>query len=298
MSPTAAFGAADLAYDQGRYRDAVKLYAEAAKDISRRGPALLKRGMTYEMMNQPLKAVEDYKDVLRLDRENYQALENLAGIYERGGKYIAEAITLYRCAMKLDPRPEWKENLAAWIAMLETRLRPLTSFAVGCWHLANRRARAGDVQGAEALYSRAISLDPAMFVAYYRRGLLRKNNGNLSGALADFDATVGISPSFRGGLVQKGLTNEQMGNRDQAREDFEQAVRVDPHDPEALYYLALALENANELERAIQLYQRALGYHPGPQLRVLVSKRIKVLAAKVVTDEKKGSTSPNSRRQR
>ena len=298
INPAEALSAAHRACGQSRYRDAVKMYTEAAKDASQQGPALLGRGMTYEMMNQPLKAVGDYKSALRLDRKNYRALENLAGIYERDGIHTAEAITLYRCAMKLDPRPEWKENLAVWIAMLETRLRPLTSSSVGCWHLANRRARSGDVQGAEALYSQAISLDPAMFQAYFRRGLLRRNAGNLSGALADFKATVGISPSFRGGYVQKGLTNEQMGNKEQAREDFEQAVKVDPHDPEALYYLALGLENANEVGRAVELCHKALGYHPRPELRRLLLKRIKWLAAAIKTDAEKGSISPRRRRSR
>ncbi len=297
-SPVSVVSPADQAYNRGSYRDAVKLYTEEAKDASRQVPALQGRGMAYEMINQPGKAVEDYKKVLEIDHENYRALENLAGIYERGGEHISEAIALYRDALKSDPRPEWKENLAVWIALLKTRLRPLTSFAVGCWHLANRRARTADVQGAEALYSRAISLDPAMFQAYYRRGLLRRNNGNLKGALTDFEATVRISPSFRGGFVQKGLTNEQMGNREQGREDFEQAVKCDPGDPEALYYLALVLENANELERAIRLYQSALGHHPRPELRVLVVNRIRGLTVKLKTAAKEGSTFPGNRRSR
>ncbi len=135
--------AAEQAYSERRYQDAIRLYTEAAKSLSEQSAALLGRGMAHEMVNQTQKAIEDYKRAIDVDRKNYRAMENLAGIYERGGRYISEAITLYQHALKLDPRPEWKENLAAWIAMLETRLQPQTSSAVGCWHLANRKAKAG-----------------------------------------------------------------------------------------------------------------------------------------------------------
>ncbi len=292
-----ALSAAEQAYRESRYQDAIRLYTEASKEISEQSAALLGRGMAHEMVNQTQKAIEDYKRAIEVDRGNYRAMENLAGIYERGGRYISEAVTLYIHALKLDPRPEWKENLAAWIAMLKSRLQPGTSSAVGCWHLANRKAREGDPQAAEALYAKAISLNPEMFQAYFNRGLLRRSMGNLSGAIADFEETVRISPTFRGGFVQKGLTHEQIGNRTQARQDLEQAAKVDQRDPEALYYLARLLENANELPRAAQLYQGALGLRPKPELRKLIADRIAGLPATIKSDAKKGSSPTNRLKQ-
>lgn len=281
---------AEQAYAENRYHDAIRFYTEASKDPSEQSSALLGRGMAYEMVNQPQKAIEDYKRAIDVDPNNYRAMENLAGIYERGGRNISEAIVFYRHALQLDPRPEWGENIPAWIAMLESRLRPQISSAVGCWHLANRKATAGDVRGAEAAYTKAIILNPVMFQAYFRRGLLRRKAGDLNGAISDFEATVRISPTFRGGLVQKGLTHEQMGNRTQAKEDLEHAVKVDPRDPEALYHLARFLENANELARAAQLYQRALSLRPNPELRKLITERIAGLPETMKSDTKKGSS--------
>jgi len=292
-----ALSAAEQAQREGRYQEAIRLYAEAAMDHSQQGSALLGRGTAYELVNQPQKAIEDYRRAIEVDRENYRAMENLAGIYERGGKHISEAIALYRHALKLDPRPEWKENLAAWIAMLETRLQPQTSSAVGCWRLANEKARAGELREAEVLYAKAISLDPEMFAAYYRRGLLRRNVGDLSGAVSDFESTVRISPTFRGGFVQKGLTHEQMGEREQARNDFEQAAKFDPRDPEALYHLARSLDSAEDLGRAADLYQRALCLKPGAELRKLIMDKIAGLPATVKSDTKRGSTPPNNLKQ-
>jgi tetratricopeptide (TPR) repeat protein len=296
-SATSALNDAEQAYKEGRYQDAIKFYTEASKDLSEQSAALLGRGMAHEVVNQTPKAIEDYKRAIEADRKNYRAMENLAGIYERGGKYISEAVTLYRHALKLDPRPEWQESMAAWIAMLETRLQPQTASAVGCWHLANRKAKAGGVQEAEALYTKAISLNPTMFQAYFNRGLLRRGVGNLTGALADFQATVSISPAFRGGYVQKGLTHEQMGDRVQAKQDFEEAARVDPRDPEALYHLARLLEGTNELGRAAQLYQGALGLRPKPELRKLIVDRISALPASIKADSNKKTPDPERRKQ-
>ncbi len=285
-----ALSDADRAYSECRYQDAIRLYTEACKDLSEQSAALLGRGMAREMVNQTPKAIEDYSKAIEVDRENYRAMENLAGIYERDGKHISEAVKLYRHALNLDPRPEWKETLAVWIAILETRLQPQTSSAVGCWHLANKKANAGAAQEAQALYTKAIGLNPAMFQAYYGRGILRRKMGHLSGAIADFEAAVSISPTFRGGFVQKGLTHEQMGDRVQARQDLEKAARADPRDPEALYHLARFLENANEPGRAAQLYQGALGLRPKPELRKLIMDGIAGLPVTMKADTNKSSS--------
>jgi tetratricopeptide (TPR) repeat protein len=292
-----ALNGAEQAYREGRYHDAIRLYTEASKGDSERSAAFLGLGMAHEMANQTPKATEDYKRAIEVDRKNYRAMENLAGICERGGRHIFEAIALYRHALKLDPRQEWKENMAVWIAMLETRLQPQTASAVGCWHLANRKAKAGLVQEAEALYTKAISLNPEMFQAYFNRGLLRRASGNLSGALADFEATISISPTFRGGFVQKGLTHELMGDRAQARRDLEQAAKVDPRDPEALYHLARFLEDAKEFGRAAQLYQGALGLRPKPELRKLITDRMAGLPATKRSDTKQDSSWLHDREQ-
>lgn len=278
-----AMSNAEQAYREGRYQDAIRFYTAASRNLSDQSASLLGRGMTHEMVNQTSKAIEDYKAAIQADRSNYRAMENLAGIYERSGRHVSEAISLYRHSLELDPRPEWKENIVVWIAMLETQLQPETASAVGCWNLANRKAAAGSVQEAEALYTKAIDLNPAMFQAYFKRGLLRRSAGNLRGAIADFEATVAISPTFRGGFVQKGLTHDQMGDRAQARQDLEQATKVDPRDPTAFFCLARLVEDNNELGRAAQMYERALDLRPKPELRKLIQDRITRLPLSVRT---------------
>ena len=258
------------AFAEDRFQDSVALFSSALKICPIDGSIYCGRGMAHEMINQDKKAVCDYHKALEIDPENYEAMENLAGIYERRGDRITEAIGLYKRALILDPRPAWKETLPVWIAMLQTRVLPETATAVGCWNVANRRTGAGKTEEAESLYSRAINLDPSFYQAYFSRGLIRLKTRDLKGALADFEHTGSLAPFSRGWLAQRGIVHKLMGNPEKALEDLQQAVTLDPTDPLALYELATMLEEKKEFRAASELYQKALKLRPDPNLRRLI----------------------------
>ena len=258
---------------ENRFHDSIALFSDAIRIFPKESSIYLSRGMAHEIVNRDLKAVEDYTEALKVDPKNYQAMENLAGIYERRGDPITEAIRLYKRALELDPRPVWKETLRVWIAMLETRLVPETSTAVGCWNLGNSKATNGKTEEAEFFYSKAIDLNPVFYQAYFCRGLVRLKTGNLSGALADFEQTGRLSPSSRGWLAHRGLVYKRMGHVGKAWEDLQRAVRLDPTDPHALYELAVMLEEKKEIKAASELFQKILSLHPDRNLRKLVQQK-------------------------
>ncbi len=241
------------------------------------------------MLNEDRKAIEDYKTALRTDATDYESLEHLAGIYERGGTRIAEAILLYKRALDLDPRPEWKDKLAVWIAMLESRLRPENATAVGCWHLGNEKTRKGDLSAAAALYSRAIELNPQMFQAYFSRGLINLRAGDASGALADFEQTVRMAPEFAQAFLQRGLARDQLGNAAGAHKDFDRAAKMDPRDPAALYHYAKTLEGEDDQETALRLCRDALRCRPSPELSAAIQDTLSALVTSLRTKKARDS---------
>jgi tetratricopeptide (TPR) repeat protein len=245
--------------------------------------------MAHEMLNRPEKAAEEYRKAIEADPGNYRAMENLAAIFERDGAKISEAIELYKKALALDPRQEWKDHCAACIVMLESRLRPEDASAVGCWNLGNRKALAGDDRGAEAMYTRAINLDPGLFQAYFSRGLLRLKSERLQDALADFDETARIAPRLRGAFIQHGLVHEKLGNIAQAGQSFERAAANDPHDPEAWFHLGRMREYSKEYLSAMECYQEALGQRPKPELGKLIRDRVSAVWTLGNFDAKKNS---------
>jgi tetratricopeptide (TPR) repeat protein len=277
MDRDALIAAADSARDAGRFSEAIRLYSHAEKAFGSDPRLFRGRGMAREMLNEDSRAIDDFKLAVKADTSDYESMEHMAGMYERGGTHIKEAIELYKRALDLDPRPHMKGNMAAWIAMLESRLRPDDARAVGCWHLGNEKIQKGDSTSAASLYSRAIELNPHFYQAYFSRGLVHFEAGDAGAALADFEQTVRMAPNFAQALLQRGLTREQLGNRTGAREDFARAAKMDPRDPAALYHCARTLEADDDQETALRLYRDALRFRPSPELAAAIREKASAL---------------------
>ncbi len=272
---------AEKAFVESRFQDAVELYSRATVKAPSRSSLYLGRAMAHEMLKRPKKAVEDYERALKLDSDNYRAMEGLAGILEREGKDIGRAIILYDQALARDPRSVWKENLTVWIRMLQSRLRGSDSSPIALWKQGNRKAQEGKASEALALYTKAIALDPLFYQAYYRRGLVRVEQGDLKGALKDLDATVGLSPELRGALMQRGLIHEHLGNDEQALEDLMRAAEIDSRDPFAHYHLGRLSEKHGLYVDASYSYKQALKLKPKPELRNRLQHRMAVVRGPV-----------------
>jgi tetratricopeptide (TPR) repeat protein len=279
LNREALVAAAGSALEAGRFNEALRLYGQIEKHFGSYSSLYRHRGIAREMLGDDRKAIEDFKLAVKADSNDYESLEHLGSIYERGGTRDREAIVFYKRALELDPRPEWKDNLAVWIAMLESRLQPEEATAVGCWHLGNEKSRKGDYAAAESLYSRAIELNPHLFQAYFSRGLIHLKAGEANAALVDFEETVRMVPDFAQAFLQRGLAREQLGNIKEAYADFERAAKMDARDPAALYHSAKAREAEDDYETALKLYHDALRCRPSLELSAAIRERISALGA-------------------
>lgn len=272
---------ADEAYLENRFVQAVSLYSLAIRKAPEQSSLYLGRGMSYEMTRRPKKAAKDYRIAIGLDPDNYRAMENLAGMYEREEKTVLNAIALYKNALSLDPRPEWKENLPVWIKMLASRQRPEGSSHIALWQRGNKLATKGNNLSALPLYTQAINISPMFYVAYYSRGLSRLATGDLRGALADLDTAAEFSPELRGALLQRGLIHEQLGNQKRALEDFKRASRADSRDPSVHYHLGRMLAQQGHYVKAYQAYLEALRWKPKSKLRDEIRLRMAAIRGPV-----------------
>lgn len=294
---TSLLKTAEEALAEYRFSEAVRLYSLAAQAKSPSSEVFVGRGTAYEMLRRPLKAMEDYRKALELDPQNYRAMENLAGIYERGGKKVREAIDLYRRASRLDPRPEWKENLAVWTAMLETRREEYGATAVTLWHEGNEYLAQGDLDSAEAFFTEALKRNPNMFQAFFSRGLARRGKGDLAAAIGDFGSCLEISPAFPGGLVARALAHEAIGRREQALEDLQRAAEVDWTNAEAHFHLGRLQEERKDYDLAMESYLTALKQKPKPELRTLITRRLAAVRPKARTTQRRKPKPPVTRQQ-
>mgnify|MGYP005833103363 CR=1 FL=1 len=269
---------AERAYHEGRFQDCIRLYSVGISRYPANASLYLGRGMAYEMALMEDAAARDYRKAISVAAGNYRAIENLAGILERRGNAAQEVINLYKRALELDPRPEWRENLAVWIRMLESSQRPATESAVAAWHTGNALALQGRTQDALAWYSRAIELNSLFFQAYHSRALVRLRTGDREGAVQDLDMAIAVSPGLRGALVLRALICEESGDRTAALEDLRRAVTADPRDPRAHFHLGRMLQEDGLQQEARNSFQKALELDPKADFRALISQRASALS--------------------
>ena len=161
-----------------------------------------------------------------------------------------------------------------------TRRRPVDSYPIGPWRLGNRAAKNDDPGEAEALYTKAIAIQPDMFQAYFNRGIVRMRLGEPHLALTDFDATLRLSPTFPKCLVQRGLANEMLGNYTDAHKDFLKATDIEPRDPEGYYCLGRSFQRQSQPAQALKRHRTALTLRVLHDLRGLITVRLgEVLSA-------------------
>jgi TonB family protein len=100
--------------------------------------------------------------------------------------------------------------------------------ARGYMENADRKFRAGDLQGAIAELTQAIALDSTNAETYVQRGFMRILLGALDGALADFNRVVALSPDAVGGYAYRGTVKLRMDDMDGAIADAKRALALSP----------------------------------------------------------------------
>ncbi len=113
--------AADQARTEERFSDAVRLYSRAEKAFGPHAEVFRGRAMAREMLNEDRKAVEDYKKALKIDATDYESLERMAGIYERG----VPASRKQFCCIN-----------GPWIWIRDRNPKTISRYGSPCWRVA------------------------------------------------------------------------------------------------------------------------------------------------------------------
>jgi len=119
--------------------------------------------------------------------------------------------------------------------------------------------RAGDLQGALREFDRVIRLAPNSGLAWYNRGLVRRDLKDCRAAIDDFGHALELQPGLFNALYQRGNCLQGLGEYQRAIDDYSRAIalpgRVDPRFL-AYYGRANALRRLGRLEEAHADYTR------------------------------------------
>lgn len=109
-------------------------------------------------------------------------------------------------------------------------------------------------------YRRAISIDPKYLKARNNLGTVLLKQGLVEAATAEFRRLLAAEPKNVEALVNLGLALKQGGHLMEAREALLRALSVKPNHPVTHYNLAVMYEEEQEIEKAVQHYEKFMQF--------------------------------------
>ncbi len=171
---SAHFNLAWAYHKRGNLRKAIEHYRESLRLNPKKAKAHYNMAMAYQSMGEEKKAIEEFRKTLKLNPANKMAHYNLATILYGEGK-TDEAIEHYSAAVKIDPAYEDAHYNLAWLY-----------------------ESTGDFKNAEIHYRRVIALNPRSTDAMYNLGLIYMKEGRIDEAIRVFSAVLRIAPGHSG----------------------------------------------------------------------------------------------------
>lgn len=194
------------------------------------------------------RALEAFKEVLRLDAQNRHAVANLQKLYEEQHQW-QEAYVARQQLAALDRSTDAPQTQAV-LAFLETEL-------------GREAQRRGDPAEARRRYEAAIDLDPATTPAYLNLGDLRLEQGDPAQAIEAWEQAVRTRPD-RAYLAFDRLraAHERLGTPQRFADVCRQLISDMPHDWRGRLALARQLRESGRHDAAIELLFEALAQNP------------------------------------
>jgi protein O-GlcNAc transferase len=183
-------------------------------------------------------AEASFKEVLRKDASQFDALNMLAVINAQRGNY-SEGIRLLSKALVVNP-----------------------DFAEAHINLGRMQAECRDYNAAVESYRRAIRLNPRLPLAHSNFSALLLTLGHREEALPHSQAAVTMAPNYGDAWHNRGNILIEMGRFDEARASYERAYACDPANVDAAMGRALAFQATGKYVDAIAAFDRVLRLRP------------------------------------
>jgi aspartate beta-hydroxylase len=152
-----------------------------------------------------------------------------------GERKVAEAETLYRRALSLDP-----------------------NHAPALCYLGLLRLEQGGAEESATLLRQAIAQDPSLAEAHAYLGVALQRLGDPSEAEASFVKALSLQPDQPDALCRLGMVPLQQGNAEESATLLRRAVAQSPDAPQPHAFLGAALQQLGSFEEALACHDRAL----------------------------------------
>jgi tetratricopeptide (TPR) repeat protein len=197
-----------------------------------------------------VEAVDYFQQAIELDPGFALAYVGLADSY---------ANQVYYGSLTLDEGVAKAQVAAEKALALDDQLGEVYNSLAGIKH------QRGDLEGAEAMYRRALELNPNYATAYNWYGeLLRNSLGRSEEALALDRKAAELDPRSAYKIYGVGLDLASLGRFDEALVWYQRALEVDPGYPEAYIAIGVRYWSASgRLDEAVVWYAKGISLDPG-----------------------------------
>lgn len=266
------FRAGIALHQQGRVPEALTVYTQLLARAPNHPGALYFSGAAQLEAGHAAAALPALKRALALQPERDAGAWFALGLAAHLGGDVACGVDAYRQALALDPQfSEARTNLAVAlrelgrldeaVAVLE-RDNATPDDPEQMVNLANLRVDEGKLAEAEALYRRALAVRPDDFSILNNLGGLLVQCSREAEALEVLDRAASLRTDSADLYYNRGRALAALDRADEACAAYEQALKVDAGYFKALAAWAIVEEKRNQLERAVQLAQRAVQLAP------------------------------------
>ncbi len=118
----------------------------------------------------------------------------------------------------------------------------------------------------EALWSRAVEVNPHSRVARLNLGLVLSGEGRWPEAADQFREILRVEPTDARAMYNLGVALHRLGRKKEAADYYRRTLWIDPRFGEAHNNLGRLLEEAGDLKGASDHYRRALEIYPGSEV--------------------------------
>ena len=183
-------------------------------------------------------AIEQYKEVLKMQPHFTPARFNLGVVYFKIGEY-GKAIECYNKAIEL--RPDMAKMYV---------------------NRGNAYACIEQYDNAISDFNMALRRDPKSVEAYNGLGHSRKEQGDYDRAVDEFIKAIHIKPQDPDLFFGRGSVFLDAGKYDDAVRDFNKAIELNPKDAGAFNNLGIAYVRMNQMEEGIRSFEKAIELNP------------------------------------
>ena len=233
---------------------------------------LLNNAIQLHNSNNYLSASKLYEKVLKLDKNNIDALQLLATAKAQLRDYDG-ALELFKKVLTLKKNDinilnnlanvyveikQYEEALRCFEIIISINKADSTIF----FNYGNLLNTLHFYDKAIDSYSRSIDLDNQNFGAYNNLGNLFSKLNNYDSAISCFNKAISVNPNHSPSYNNRGLLHHKNGDLGEALVDFKKAISLNSSSVEALDNLGITLIELNQFKEAILIFNKAIDINP------------------------------------